>query len=225
MEFHHLAAELTADGTAAARDQHDFVMQVLGNLGVVQLNFVAGEEVCRVQFAETCGHRVAVLVHGLGVTDHPHAAVGGIAQIDDFAQTVAFHGGDGDDDFHNVVLAHQLGNIGNRTPHRHTLHAQVFFGQVVVHYADRVAEALVLVLAQVDSPGTGVARTDDEQWRVVLRLGSFGRLHGAYQPPEKANARDGRRVEHCTENQHRAGNRAVMVNQIKQHDQPCCQPG
>lgn len=34
---HDLAAKLTADGTAAARDQHDLVMQIFGDLGVVQL--------------------------------------------------------------------------------------------------------------------------------------------------------------------------------------------
>ena len=61
-----------------------------------------------------------------------------------------------------MVLAHQFGNIGNGAAHRDALHAQTFFGQVVVHQADRVAEALVLVFAKVDGPGAGIARTYDQ---------------------------------------------------------------
>ena len=57
------------------RDENDLVMQVFGNLGIVQLDLVAGEEVRRVQLTEARRHRIAVLVNSLRVTDHPHAAV------------------------------------------------------------------------------------------------------------------------------------------------------
>ena len=64
---HDLTAKLAADGTASAGDQNDLVVKILGNLGVVQLNLIAGQEVGGVQLTEAGGHRVAVFIHGLGV--------------------------------------------------------------------------------------------------------------------------------------------------------------
>ena len=90
VEFHHLAAELTADGTAAARDQHGLAREVAGNFGGVQRDLLAGEEVRRVQLTEARRHRIAVLVNSLRVTDHPHAAVGGVAEVDDLGEAVTF---------------------------------------------------------------------------------------------------------------------------------------
>ena len=87
---HDLAAQLAADGTAAAGNQHDLIVQVLGDLGVVQLDLVAGKEVGGVQLTETGGYGVAVLVHGLGVRQHAHPAVGGVAEVDDLGEAVTF---------------------------------------------------------------------------------------------------------------------------------------
>ena len=200
-------------------------MQVLGDLGIVQLDLVAGEEVRRVQLTEARCHRIAVLVNSLRVTDHPHAAVGGVAEVDDLAQTVTLDRRDGDDDLENMIFAHQLRYVGDRAAHRYALHAQAFFGQVVVNDADRVAEALIFRLAEVDGPRTGVAGTDNEQWRVVLRLVGLGVGHRQDQSPQEPHARYGRRVEYRAEDQHRAGDWAAVVDQIEQHDDARRQPG
>ena len=222
---HDLTAKLAANGAAAARDENDLVMQVLGNLGIVQLDLVAGEEVCRVQLTEARCHRIAVLVNSLRVTDHPHAAVGGVAEVDDLAQTVTLDRRDGDDDLENMIFAHQLRYVGDCAAHRYALHTQALFGQVVVNDADRVAEALIFRLAEVDGPRTGVAGADNEQWRVILRLVGLGVAHRQDQPPQEPHARYGRRVEYRAEDQHRAGDRAAVVDQIEQHDDARRQPG
>ena len=39
---------------------------------------------------ETGGYGVAVLVHGLGVRQHAHPAVGGVAEVDDLGEAVTF---------------------------------------------------------------------------------------------------------------------------------------
>ena len=88
----------------------------------------------------------------------------------------------------------------------------------IINDADRVAEALIFRLAEVDGPRTGVAGADNEQWRVILRLVGLGVAHRQDQPPQEPHARYGRRVEYRAEDQHRAGDRAVVVDQIEQHD-------
>ena len=181
---HDLAAKLAADGTAAAGDQHDFVVQIFRDLGVVQLNFIAGKKVRRVQFAEARRQRIAAFVHRVGIGNHTHAAMGGIAKVDDFPHTIAVNGGDGDNNFHNMVLAHQLRNVRDGAAHRHALHAQTLFGQIIVNDADRLAEGLVFAFAQGDCPRAGIARTHDEHGGVVAFTagGSHGK-HGFDQPP------------------------------------------
>ena len=216
---HDLAAKLAADGAAAARDQHDLVMQVLRDLGIVQLDLIAGEKVGCVQFTEACCNGVAVFIDSLRVAEHPHTAVGRVAEVDDLAEAVALDGGDGNDDLEDMIFAHKLRYVGDRAAHGHALHAQTLFGQVIVHHADRVAEALVLVFAEVDRPCTGVARANDQQRRIILRLVGLGILHGADQTPQEPHACDRRRIEHRAEDQHGTGDRAVVVDEVKQHDQ------
>ena len=231
---HDLAAQLTADGAAAARDQNHLVMQVFRDLGAVQLHFIAGKKVRGVQFTQTCHHRLAVGIHRLRVRQHPHAAMGGVAQVDYFVQALAFQRGDGDDDLHNMVLAHQFRDIRNGAAHRHALHAQAFFCQVVIHDHDRVAKAGVFAFAQVDRPGTGVASADDQQRGCIPRGGVAFLFDavilaqaggGAHKAPQKAHARNGRRVEHRTQNQHRTADGAGAEDQIKQQDKTRCQAG
>ena len=222
---HDLAAQLAADGPAAAGDQHDFVVQILRDLGVVELDLIAREEVGGVQLAEAGRDRVAVVVHRLRVGQHAHAAVGGVAEVDDLAEAVALERGDGDDDLHDMVLAHQFRYVGDGAAHRHALHAQVFFGQVVVHHADGVAKALVFVFAQVDRPGAGVAGADDEQRRAVFVFMGAHVAHRLDKPPQKAHAGNGRRVEHRAQRHHRAADgRLLAVDEVKQHDDARSQP-
>ena len=215
---HDLAAKFAADGAAAARDQHDLVMQILRDLCIVQLDLIAGEKVGRVQFTEACCDRVAVLIDSLRVAEHPHTAVSGVAEVDDLAEAVALDGGDGNDDLEDMIFAHKLRYVRDRAAHWHALHAQTLFGQVIVHQADRVAEALVFVFAEVDRPCTGIASADDQQRRIILRLVGLGILHGAKQTPQEAHACDCRRIEHRAKDQHGAGDRAVVVDEVKQHD-------
>ena len=160
--------------------------------------------------------------------------MGGVAQIDNFVQTLAFQRGDGDDDLHNMVLAHQFRDIRNGAAHRHALHAQAFFCQVVIHDHDRVAKAGVFAFAQIDRPGTGVASADDQQRGCIPRGGVAFLFDavilaqaggGAHKAPQKAHARNGCRVEHCAQNQHRTADGAGAEDQIKQQDKTRCQAG
>ena len=216
---HDLPAKFAADGAAAARDQHDLVMQIFRDLGIVQLDLIAGEKVGCVQFTEACCDRVAVLIDSLRIAEHPYTAVGRVAEVDDLTEAVALHSGDGNDDLEDMIFAHKLRYVRDRAAHGHALHAQTLFGQVIVHQADRVAEALVLVFAEVDRPCTGIASANDQQRRIILRLVGLGILHGAKQTPQEPHACDRRRIEHRTEDQHGAGDRAVVVDEVKQHDQ------
>ena len=216
---HDLPAKLTADGAAAARDQHDLVMQIFRDLGIVQLDLIAGEKVGCVQFTEACCDRVAVFIDSLRIAEHPHTAVSGVAEVDDLAEAVALDGGDGNDDLEDMIFAHKFRYVRDRAAHGHALHAQTLFGQVIVHQADRVAEALVFVFAEVDRPCTGIASADDQQRRIILRLVGLGILHRAKQTPQEAHACDCRRIEHRAKDQHGAGDRAVVVDEVKQHNQ------
>ena len=151
--------------------------------------------------------------------------MGGIAQVDDLLQAVALQGGDGNDDLHDVVLAHQLRDVRNGAAHRHALHAEVFLGQVIVHDAHRAAKALVFAFAQVDCPRTRIAGAHDEQRGVIaLPLPGGGFPQRLQQPPEKPHPGDGRRVEQRTDDEHRAADGAAAVDEVKQHDETGGQP-
>ena len=208
-------------------------MEVFRDLGVVQLNLVPGKEVGGVQFTQARHNRFAALVHRLGVVEHADPAVGGVAQVDDLPQALAFQGGDGNDDLHNMVLAHQFGNIRDGSAHRHALHTQVLLGQVVVHDDHRVAEGRVFGLAQVDCPGARVARAHDQKGRAVPGGTCFGRApaiqtHSAHQTPQEAHPRHRRDVEHRADDQHRAVKHAAADGhhqKVRHHDEAGGQPG
>ena len=168
-EAHHLAAELAANGAAAARHQHGLAGEVAGDLLVVQRDLITGEEIGGVQLTERT-LLGAVAAHQLGVAQDLHRAVGGNAEVDDMVQPAAPQGGDGNDDVVDVVLGAELGDLLQRALDRHAVDGLPLLDQVIVHRHNGVAVAAV-GFADIDGPGTGLARAHDHHGAVGILVG------------------------------------------------------
>ena len=208
-EAHHLAAQLRADGAAAARHQHRFAGEVAGDLLHVQRHLVAGQKVRRVQLPESplLGCTAA---HQLGVAEQLHGTVGAYAQVDDMAQLAALQGGDGNDDAVDAVALAQLRDLLQRALDRHAVDGLVELGGVIVHGQHRAA-ILLVGLAHVDGPGPGLARAHDHHGAVGVAAGHAAQALAQRvvqkQPPCQTAAAHQQQDEH----------RRHAVGRVEQH--------
>ena len=85
-------------------------------------------------------------------------------------QPAAPQGGDGNDDVVDVVLGAELGDLLQRTLDRHAVDGLSLLDQVIVHRHNGVAVAAV-GFADIDGPGTGLARAHDHHGAVGVLVG------------------------------------------------------
>ena len=134
-EARDLAAQLGADGAAAARHQHRAVGQVAADRVHVQLHLVAAEQVGDVHVAHRA--HLGLAVHHLG--QHRHVAQLAVrlgADVHDPALVHRAGRGNGDDDLVDGVSARVFGDVLRGVQHLHPPDARAGLGRVVVHGDD-----------------------------------------------------------------------------------------
>ena len=104
------AAQLAADGPAAAGDEHGFPAEERGDRRHVQLLLGAAQEVPDVDVAHQRGGHGGVASQLLQGREAAHAAAGGQAFFDEGLE-IALGRGDGDDDLVHAVVAGELEDV------------------------------------------------------------------------------------------------------------------
>ncbi len=140
-----LAAEFGADGTAGAGDEDDFVFEVTGDFVQVDVYFFSAEQVFDLDGADLTDGDFAVdqfVDAGEGFNfDRQFAADAGKA-----ANLGTGRGWNGDDDFINFVLFHDVRDVVAGAEYFDTVEGAALLGRIVVDEADGDAAAVVVFL-------------------------------------------------------------------------------
>lgn len=198
-----MAAELRADGTAAAR-HHDRLAGEVARDGVgIQLHLVAGKEVGDIQLADERGRFARILVGVRRFGEHARVAVRLVAQFEDFLHALArAQRRDGDDDFADAVAGDQLGDILRRAADGHVLNAKPLLVVRVIHQNDGLAQLARVFVADVDGIRARLARANDHhRHRFAQTAGDA--VFGTHAPNHPAAA-DGNRRHQRNEDEHTA---------------------
>ena len=126
-----LAAQLAADGAAAARDQHGLAGDVARHRARVEDDLLAAQKVGHVHVAQA---HVADLVERqlAHVRQGAQLAVGLRAFAVDALALLGRGGRDGHDDLVDVVLVHEVDDVVRGAGHLHAVDARTALGGVVV---------------------------------------------------------------------------------------------
>ena len=151
------AAQLAADGPAAAGDEHGFPAEERGDLRHVQLLLGAAQEVADVDVAHQRGGHGGVASQLLQGREAAHAAAGGQAFFDEGLE-VALGRGDGDDDFIHAVVAGELEDVARPAHHGHAAELRAGADAVVVHHEHGRAVAVAAALHLMHDARAGPAR-------------------------------------------------------------------
>ena len=173
-----LAAELRADGSAAARYEHDLAAYEGVDIVVVHDHGVAAQQVLELDFAQA-RDRDRLIDELVDAGDDLHLNARGLADLEDLFAVHTACGGDGEDDLVDVVLLACLDDLVAAAHDGHARDGAPPLAGVVVDDAAQfeIDEAVAAHLA--DETATGVARTDDHHV-----LGMLGVTLG-FQPPEE----------------------------------------
>ena len=156
-----LAAQLGADGPAAAGDHDALAAHQLGD-EAGKLHLVPAQKVFHLHVADAAGKVLAVGDHLHDVRQNFHVALGAVADGQHPAAILLVHGGDGQQDGLNFAALHQLGDVlgGAHDLHAHDVAALLF--RRVVHAADDVHIGVGRLVLLVEQGAGGVARADEQ---------------------------------------------------------------
>ena len=158
-----LPAELRADRSARAGDEHDLAGQVARDRGDVDLDRLAAEHVLHLDRAQLA-RQVEVAGDELGETRqrlHRHALAP--RRVHDPLAHFAGRRGDRDQQLVGPVLAQHLGQLVRRAEHPHAVQAHVLLAPVVVDEPDRRVAERRVAEHLLDDQLRGVARADDDR--------------------------------------------------------------
>ena len=160
MEAGDLAAELAADGAAAARDEDHPVAQIAADLLDVQPNLVPAQQVENAHVADPQGLRAAVedLIQG---GDGFQSAVRFRADLEDLPLVLLFGRRNGEDDLVDVVPRGDAGDAFPAARHLDAVDARAALLFIVVDRDDRDPLRLGCALEVLDDHGAHLAGADD----------------------------------------------------------------
>ena len=155
-----LAAQLAADGPAAAGDQHRFVVDIAADLPQVHPDGVPAQQVLQLHPAELADGDLAV-DQLIDARHHLDLAPGFAAYVQNFLPPGPLQGRDGEDDLADVVPFHSLGNVPAAAHNAHALQNPAALGGVVVDETGHPAVEMTADGVFPDQLPPGLARADD----------------------------------------------------------------
>ena len=157
-----LAAQLRADGAAAARNEDGLAVQELGDMGIVQPHRRPAQQVVDLDLAH--GRQIAAGALGDGgerLAEHMYPAVGFGAKLQNFFAPLRRQHPDGEDDIGDGGIPKDFGNIVDGAVDGNAVDALMLLGGIVVHKAVGAVAALRLLVQIRKERGGGSARADD----------------------------------------------------------------
>jgi hypothetical protein len=198
-----LAAELGADRTAGARDEHGLPGEVRGDGGQVDLDRLAAEDVLDLhgadlgREAEVAGDQLVQARQRL----HWHAL--GARHLDDPTTKLARRGGDRDQHLVGPVVAQDVRQVVGRAEHAHAEQAHSALARVIVDEPDRRRGDDLRALELLHDQPAGIAGADDQHLPAARDDPALGPLdHGSR---EQARARDEGEQQQRIDERHPAG--------------------
>lgn len=167
-----LAAELGADGTAAAGDQHRFAGDIPRYRTRVEDHFVSPEQVGHVDVAQ--GHIIEFVdAQFTDVGQRAQLAVGLRADVVDALALIERRRRDGHDDLLDIEGVDQVENILAAAVDLHAMDAQTAFGWIIIRGHDgHAGHQRIFVDHAVDDERPGFTGTHHQRARTIR--GAFG---------------------------------------------------
>ena len=211
--FGDLAAQLGADGTAAACDQHGLAADEGGDTGVVQRDRLAAQQVFDLHLADGGGIAPAALRidGGDGIAQHMDAASRSGAQLQNFPAALRRQVLDGHDDVGHRRVAQQIADLVDGAENGDAVDALVPLFGGIVNDAVRLEAAVNVVVQLAEQGGARGAAAHD---------GGIGLPHlGDAVDTAAVDAVNKAVGQHSQQRQRRAGQRAADPDGIHAHQQ------
>ena len=130
-----LTAKLAADAAAAARDEHDLILDIPGDLVQIDPHRVAAQQVFNIDLTDLLDIHLAVgdLVQ---TRQRAQAAAGLLADVQNVQPLLARGGRDGEDDLLHIVFPRSPRNIRRAADDAHAAQVAAALGRIVVNDAD-----------------------------------------------------------------------------------------
>ena len=193
----HLAAELRADGPAAAGDEDDLAVDEVIDLVKVGGDGLAPQKVLDGDVPEFRNGDLTVdelVIAG----EHLHLAAGLVADAEDFLPVLPRHAGDGEEDLRHLILLDILENRLSPADDGDALDGTVPLVGVVVDDADGNVVHLVRGLHVAEDHPSGFPRADDHDAAAGLTLTAQTGPQEEQEAEEEAQAHDKEQLKHAS---------------------------
>ena len=159
--FGDLAAQLAADGTAAAGDHHHLAGDIPADLLQIHLNRVTAQQILQLHVPKLADTDLAA-----DQLEHPrhrlHPAAGLAADVQNLLAVLSVAGGDGENDLIDLVLLHRIGDLLPPAGDLYTVQIPAALAGVVVDDAHHPAAQPGIGIDLPDQLASGLTGTDHQ---------------------------------------------------------------
>ena len=204
----HLAAELRADASAAARDKDDLAVDEVEYLAQIRRDGLSAQEVLDGDVAEFRDRDLVVdqLVHA---GKHLDRATGLVTDAEDFLPVLSRHAGDGEEDLRHLIFLDILKDRLSPAHDGDTLDGAVPLVGVVVDDADGFVVQLVGGLEIAEEHPPGFAGTDDHDAATDLSPLPHMGAEEEQEAEQEAQAHHKQHLKHASPDIVRHGHAAI----------------
>ena len=196
----NLAAQFTADASAAAGDQHGLAGDIADDLFQINLNGLTSQQVLGIYIAQLADADFAV-DHLENAGQHLYLAPGGGTDVQNLFALLGRTAGDGKDDFADLILPDHLPDLVAVSHNGNAAQPLVQFGGVVINDAGQPIPDKVAVYKFQRQGPSGIPRSNEHD---IFHPGGVGRMADFPQsgPPQPVGEPDGHTADIAEQKAH-----------------------